>query len=73
MYIWLVSVGVCLFVELGTRVVLAHLNFRAGSTFLVPDCTVPSYMGRTSRCNKVDVVRLNTSYRLKSSPLVQFD
>ena len=41
-----------------------HLNFRAGSTFPVPVCTVPSSMDRTSRCNKVDAVRFCASYRL---------
>ena len=41
-----------------------HLNFRVGSTFPVPVCTVPSSMNRPSRCNKVDSVRLHTSYRL---------
>ena len=41
-----------------------HLNFRAGSTFPFPVCTVPSSMDRTSRCNKVDAVRLYASYRL---------
>ena len=43
---------------------VVHLNFRAGSTFPVPGCTVPSSMDRTSRCNKVDAVRLYASYRL---------
>ena len=42
---------------------VAHLNFRAGSTFPVPVCTVPSSMDRTGRCNKVDAVRLYGSYR----------
>ena len=41
-----------------------HLNFRAGSTFPVPVYTVHSSMDRTSRCNKVDTVRLYASYRL---------
>ena len=40
------------------RAAVVHLNFRDGSTFPVPVCTVPSSMDRTSRCNKVDVVRL---------------
>ena len=44
--------------------VVVHLNFRAGSTFLAAVCTVPSSMNRTSRCNKVDAVRLYASYRL---------
>ena len=43
---------------------VVHLNFRGGSTFLVPVCTVPGSMDRTSRCNKVDAVRLYASYRL---------
>ena len=30
----------------------------------VPSCTVPSSMDMTSRCNKVDAVRLFASYRL---------
>ena len=42
---------------------VVHLNFRTGSTFPVPLCTVPS-MERTSRCNKVDAVRLYASYRM---------
>ena len=46
------------------REAVVHLNFRAGSTFPVPVCTVPSSIDRTSRCNKVDVVRLYASYRL---------
>ena len=41
-----------------------HLNFRARSTFPVPDCTVPNSMDRTIRCDKVDSVRLYASYRL---------
>ena len=41
-----------------------HLNFQAGSTFPVPVCTVPSFMDRARRCNKVDGVRLNASYWL---------
>ena len=47
-----------------TRAAVVHLNFRAGSTFPVLICTVPSSMDRTSRSNKVDVVRLYASYRL---------
>ena len=39
-------------------------NFRAGSTFPVLVCTVPSSMDRTCPCNKVDAVRLYSSYRL---------
>ena len=39
-------------------------SFRAGSTFSVPVCTVPSSMDRTSRYNKVDAVILYASYRL---------
>ena len=30
---------------------VVHLNFRAGSTFPVQVCTVPSSTDRTSRCN----------------------
>ena len=45
------------------RATVVHLNFRAGSPFPVPVCTVPSSMDRTSRCNKVDEVRLYASYR----------
>ena len=41
---------------------VVHLNFRV--TFPVPVCTVPSSKDRTSRCNKVDAVRLYASYRL---------
>jgi len=43
---------------------VVHLNFRAGSTFPVTVCTVPSSMDRTSRCNKVDAVKLYASYWL---------
>ena len=45
---------------------VVHLNFRAGSTFPAPVCTVPhgQTLNRTSRCNKVDTVRLYASYRL---------
>ena len=39
-----------------------NLNFRAGSTFPFQVCTVRSSMDRTSRCNKVDAVRLYASY-----------
>ena len=46
------------------RAAVVNLNFRAGSTFPVAVCTVPSSMDRTSRCNKVDAVRLYASYRL---------
>ena len=47
-----------------SRAAVVHLNFRAGSTFSVPVCNVPSSKDRTSRCNKVDAVRLYASYRL---------
>ena len=43
---------------------VVHLNFRAGSTFPVPVCTVPSSMDRTSRCNKVDALKRYALYRL---------
>ena len=46
------------------RTAVVHLNFRAGSTFPFPVCTVPSSIDRTSLCNKVDAVRLYASYRL---------
>ena len=46
------------------REAVVKLVFRAGSTFPVPVCTVPSSMERTSRCNKVDAVRLYASCRL---------
>ena len=46
------------------RAAVVHLNFRAGSTFPVPVCTVPSSMDWTSRCNKDDAVRLYASYML---------
>ena len=53
------------------RAAVVHLNFRAGSTFPVPVCTVsPDFrllkqtLNRTSRCNKVDAIRLYASYRL---------
>jgi len=47
-----------------SRAAVVNLNFRAGSTFPVPVCTVPSSMDRTIWCNKVDAVRLYASYRL---------
>ena len=55
---------------LRTRAAGVHLNFRAGSTFPVPVCTLPPGRGqnswsssvyKTSWCNKVDAVRLYTS------------
>ena len=51
----------CTVVNRASRVAVVHLNFRAGSTFPVPVFIVSSSMDRTSRCNKVDAVRL---YRL---------
>ena len=50
--------------QLVARAAVVHLKFRAGSTIPVPVCTVPSSMDRTSRCHKVDAVRLYASYRL---------
>ena len=47
-----------------SRAAEVKINFRAGSTFPVPVCTIPSSMDRTSRCNKVDVVRLYDLYKL---------
>ena len=43
-----------------SRTAVVHLNFRAGSTLSFPFtvCTVHSSMDRTSRCNKVEAVRL---------------
>ena len=41
-----------------SRAAVVHLNIRAGSIFPVQVWTVPSSMDRTSRCNKVDTVRL---------------
>ena len=57
--------------QIGTsrNIVLAavvHLNVRAGSTFPVPVCTVPTSMDRTSRCNKVDAVRLEVTFTKES-------
>ena len=49
------------FLVTGSR---STFNYRAGLTFPVLVCTVPSFMDRTSRCNKVDAVQLYTSYRL---------
>ena len=47
---------------------VVHFNFRAGSIFPVPVCTVPHKQNRqstrASRCNKVDAVRLYASCRL---------
>jgi len=48
---------------LTARTAVVHLNFRARSTFPAAVCTVPSSMDRTSRCNKVDAVRLYAFYR----------
>ena len=47
-----------------TWAAVVRLNIRAGSPFPVPVCTVPSSMDKTSRCNKVDAVRLYASHRL---------
>ena len=47
-----------------SRAAVVHFNFRVGSTFPVPVCTVPCSIDRTSRCNKVNVVRLYASYRM---------
>ena len=48
-----------------SRAAVVHLNIQARSTFPVPVFTVPSSMERTSsRCNKVDAVKLYTSFRL---------
>ena len=41
-----------------SRAAVVYLNFRAGSIFPVPVCTVPISMDRTSPRNKVDAVRL---------------
>ena len=38
-----------------SRAAVVHVNFRAGSTFVIQVCTVPSSMDRTSLCNKVYV------------------
>ena len=46
------------------RAAVVNMKYRAGSTFPVPVCTAPNSMYRTSRCNKVDAVRLYASYRL---------
>ena len=46
------------------RAAVVHLNLRAGSTFPVPVCTVSPGLwvnNMTSRCNKVDAVRLYAS------------
>ena len=40
-----------------SRAAVVQLNFRAGTTFPVPVCTVPCSIDRTSRYNKVDAVR----------------
>ena len=48
----------------GSQAVVVHLNFRAGLTFQVPVCTVPSSMDGTSWRNKVDAVILYASYRI---------
>ena len=47
-----------------SRAAEVHLNLRARSTFPVLVCTVPSSMDWTSRCNKVDAVRLYASHRM---------
>ena len=57
------NIRLCSFIHC-SRAAVVHLNFRAGSTFPVSVCTVPSSMDRTSRCNMVDAVRLYASYRL---------
>ena len=53
---------VTLHAKTATRAAIVHLTFWAGSTFPVLVCTVPSFMVRTSRCNKVNAVRLYASY-----------
>ena len=66
-YAWFCSSKLFTF---NSRAPVVHLNFRAVSTFPVLVCTVPhghwvnKADNRTSRCNKVDVVRLYASYRL---------
>ena len=57
----MVKLGLCTH---RSQAAVVQMNFRAGSTFPVPVCTVPSSMDRISRCNKVDAVRLYASYRL---------
>ena len=56
--------------KVGRWTAVVHLNFRAGSTFPIPVCTVsPRHwinkadtQYRTSRCNKVDAVRLQVEF-----------
>ena len=62
--LWLRDVSILLDTEGWILKCKVHLNFRAGLTFPVPVCTVPSSMDSTSRCNKVYTVRLYASYRL---------
>ena len=65
MFIYLVHTAVSI-----SWAAIVHLNFRVGSTFPVPVCTVPhglwvnkaDNINRTNRCNKVDAVRLYTSF-----------
>ena len=54
-----------------SRAAVIHLNFRAGSTFPVPVCTVsPGHwdiqqtLNRTSRCDKVDTVSLEVEFTI---------
>ena len=59
------------FFSIFSRAVVVHFNFRAGSTFPVPVCSVPhghwvnkAAFNRTSQCNMVDAVRLYASFML---------
>ena len=47
-----------------TRAAVVHLSFRTRLTFPVQVFTVLSSMDRTSRCNKVDAVRLSFAMHL---------
>ena len=61
-----------------SRAAVVHLNFRAGSTFPVLVYTVPPDIGlieqtlnRTSRCNKVDAVRLKVEFTFTKGSAVR--
>ena len=71
--------SVCnVYFEYNTRAAVVHLNFRAGSTFPVLVYTVPpghwvnrADTNRTSRCNKVDAVRLKVEFTFTKGSAVR--
>ena len=60
-YIWKIPLKPALIPSTSSR---SAFEFSSRVNLSGPSLTVPSSMDRTSRCNKVDTVRLYTSYRL---------